>query len=30
MPTMKLSRGNDEDSDYEEEVRIAQKEINCI
>lgn len=30
MPTMELNRGDDEDSDYEEEVRIAQKEIICI
>ena len=27
MPTMEINRGQEIDSDYEEEVRIAQKDI---
>jgi hypothetical protein len=30
MPTMAINKGDDEDSDYEEEVRIKQKNINCV
>lgn len=30
MPTMQWNKGEDEDSDYEEEVYIKQKNIHCI
>lgn len=30
MPTMELNKGEQEDSDYEEEVIISQKKIECI
>lgn len=30
MPTMELNKGEAEDSDYEEEVNIAQKKIECV
>ena len=30
MPTMELNKGDLEDSDYEEEVNISMKKIECI
>lgn len=30
MPTMELNKGDLEDSDYEEEVNIGQKKIECV
>lgn len=30
MPTMQLSKGDAEDSDYEEEVNISMKRIDCV
>lgn len=30
MPTMDLNKGEAEDSDYEEEINISQKKIDCM
>ena len=30
MPTMDMSRGDDENSDYEEEIFIQQREISIV
>lgn len=30
MPTIQLSKGDAEDSDYEEEVNISMKRIDCV
>jgi hypothetical protein len=30
MPTMEINKGDDEDSDNEEEVNISQRKIECI
>lgn len=30
MPTMDMNRGDDENSDYEEEIFIQQKEISIV
>lgn len=30
MPTMELNKGDQEDSDYEEEVNISMKKIDCL
>ena len=30
MPTMELNKGDAEDSDYEEEVNISMKKIECV
>lgn len=30
MPTMELNKGDAEDSDYEEEVNISMRKIECV
>lgn len=30
MPTMEINKGDAEDSDYEEEVNISHKKVECI